>query len=135
MSDIVWQAIIGGCVTVVLAWLQLRTQVIMKNTAKSAVATGKEAASKADDVKQDLKKTTGAIREQLTELGVVSRDTHTLVNNNMAIQLRLNASLSRRLADMTGKQEDKDAAEQADRLYREHEAKQTVVDTAKVEKG
>lgn len=60
-------------------------------------------------------------RKQLT-------DVHTLVNSNMGIQLKLNAVNSRWRADMSQKTEDIKAAFEAEKLLREHDAKQATVD-------
>ena len=54
---------------------------------------------------------------------------HVLVNNNMGIQLALNASVTRRLANLTGDPTDSAAADAAEKLYREHVSKQAVVDS------
>jgi hypothetical protein len=55
-------------------------------------------------------------------------DIHTLVNNNMAIQLKLNAVTLRRMAGLTQEVGDIEAAAAAEKLYAEHMAKQALVD-------
>lgn len=53
----------------------------------------------------------------------------TLVNSNWAIQLRREARLARRVAEMPGaSREDMEAAEQAERLLANHEAQQAELD-------
>jgi hypothetical protein len=64
----------------------------------------------------------------ITSLAGVAKDTHTLVNSNMGVQLRLTATFARRLADITNSPEDIAAANQADDLYQEHVKKQDIVD-------
>jgi hypothetical protein len=66
---------------------------------------------------------------KLDGLAVVTDKTHTLVNSNMGVQLKLNALVSRRLADLTRDPADITAAELAERLYHEHQGKQAVVDS------
>lgn len=55
---------------------------------------------------------------------------HVLVNNNMAIQLRVNAYQARRIASMTKSKEDKTAATEAERLLSAHEQQQAKVDAS-----
>jgi hypothetical protein len=63
--------------------------------------------------------------------GKVIRDTHTLVNSNMGIQLRLNSVALRRIASLTGLPDDAAAASLAESAYAEHLKKQALVDDAK----
>lgn len=65
---------------------------------------------------------------RLSQVVKTGEATHILVNSNFGTQLKLNAVLSRRLADITEKQIDIEAAETAERLLRDHEAKQSIVD-------
>jgi hypothetical protein len=64
----------------------------------------------------------------------VAKDTHTLVNSNMGLQLRKSMLQSRRIADMSAasnastKVEDARMADEDERIYNEHVAKQAVVD-------
>lgn len=122
MSDVVWQALIAAAVTLTLAWMNQRTK-------DAVVKTGKEAAGKAEEVKTTLEATTTKQAETLEGMAKVGEATHVLVNNNMAIQLKLNAVLARRLAETTKAASDLAAAVTAERLLAEHEAKQTVVDS------
>lgn len=70
---------------------------------------------------------------RLTEVQRVGVDTHTLVNSNMHVQLKLNAELTRWKANQTGDEADERAAQTAQRMLSEHEAKQAIVD-AKADK-
>lgn len=54
---------------------------------------------------------------------------HTLVNSNMGVQLKLGAELSRWKATQTKNKQDVRAADEAERLWQEHEAKQAIVDS------
>ena len=58
----------------------------------------------------------------------VTDNTHTLVNNNMQIQLALNAKTSRALANVTGKLEDAKAADAAEWALKEHLQRQREMD-------
>lgn len=83
-----------------------------------------------EDVKDALKQSTVAASVKADEGLKIAKDTHTLVNSNMGVQLRLNAELSRWKADQTGLAEDARAADVAEQMIREHESKQRLVDDA-----
>ncbi len=55
--------------------------------------------------------------------GQIAVATHVLVNNNMAVQLRLHAATARRLAKLTNDIVDMEAADLAENLAREHDGK------------
>ena len=95
VSDLIWQALIAACVTVVLAIFVSMTQV------------------------------------KLAQIQKVGVDTHTLVNKNYGIQLKLTEIALRRVADYTKDPKDMEAAEEAGRLYAEHMARQAIVDSGK----
>ncbi len=70
MSDLVWQAIIAGLVTVILAWMQQR------------------AANKAEEVRLHLVQTTAAVQrtadvaaDKLNQIAEVGQSTHQIVNS------------------------------------------------------
>lgn len=65
---------------------------------------------------------------KLRSIGKTADATHTLVNSAMSTQLKLNAVMSRRLANMTKNQTDRDAAALAEKLYEDHEVRQRIVD-------
>lgn len=54
---------------------------------------------------------------------------HTLVNANMGAQLKISAIALRRLSIISGSNDDRAAADLADKLYDEHNVKQAVVDS------
>jgi hypothetical protein len=54
--------------------------------------------------------------------------THELVNSAMGAQLKLNATVSRRLANLTGEAADVEAANEAERLLGVYEVKQAKAD-------
>lgn len=69
------------------------------------------------------------VTKSLNNIEIVSAATHTLVNSASLVQLRLNAMLSRRVAEFPGaSQEDKEAAKVAEELYQEHKKRQEAVD-------
>lgn len=126
ISDVVWTAIIGGAVTVILAVLQIiNTHAIRVasnkagTAAKSAQSSATIAAASADD-----------LNRKADDLAVVAGKTHTLVNSNMGVQLKLNSVVTRRLATLTNDADDMAAAALAEKLLGEHEAKQKAVDAA-----
>lgn len=85
----------------------------------------KEIAAKVEAVRVEAKEGSN----KLEAIAKVSEATHTLVNSNMGAQLKLTAVATRRLAALTNDQADLDAADLADKLLAEHEAKQAVVDS------
>jgi hypothetical protein len=93
VSDLVWQALIAGVVTVILAIFNAMTQIKLSQIQKTGV------------------------------------DTHILVNKNYGIQLNLTKIALRRVADITKDAIDVAAADEADRLYIEHMARQAIVDS------
>jgi hypothetical protein len=117
VGDVVWQGVIAGAVTIVLAWIGHR-----------AKAAADQAAVKAEEVKVDLKASDAETSKKLNEMAEVGEATHTLVNANMGVQLLLNATVTRRLADITKDPVDAEAAGLAQKLYDEHQAKQATVD-------
>lgn len=107
----------GGVISIVLAILNRRVE-------KKADL----AASKVEQVRVDLQATDSATAEKLASLAAVTNETHTLVNSNMEVQLKLNAELSRWKADQTGQAKDAEAAEKAEALFKSHQGKQADVD-------
>jgi hypothetical protein len=128
VSDVVYQALIAAAATVILAYLQMRTRASVQDAAAEASAASGHAAGAAREVRRTLQDNTAATDGKLAGLATVAAATHALVNNNMAVQLRLNAVLARRLAELTGDPEDARAADLAERLAAEHAAKQDGVD-------
>jgi len=68
------------------------------------------------------------IRTGQETLEKVTNDTHTLVNSNMGVQLKITALTSARVAQLTGHPDDIAAAEIAKLAYDEHAKKQAMVD-------
>jgi len=65
----------------------------------------------------------------------INKATHTLVNNNMAVQLKINSILADRISVLTGDKHDLLVAVEARRILTEHEVKQTIVDEQYANKG
>lgn len=124
------QAAIAAIVTIVLAYFQMRTKNAVDIASKDAKVISDVAAVKTEEVKEILAQTTAVTEDKLTDLQQVSKDTHTLVNSNMGLQLRLHAMVTKRLAAITGNEADEAAAELAEHMLLEHEAKQAKVDAA-----
>jgi len=102
----------GGIITLLVARL----------TQSSAHAATKveEAAVKVEEVKSVLETTTNNTDQKLNAI-------HTLVNGAMTAQMKIGAIALRRLAILSGDDDDVKAADLAETAYREHEAKQVVV--------
>lgn len=88
----------------------------------------KVAAVAVEEVKTTLLASTTAANVKMDNLAAVAKDTHTLVNSNMGVQLRLTATALRRIADITKDPADVKASKLADTLLAEHIAKQAIVD-------
>jgi len=61
----------------------------------------------------------------------IASNIHTLVNSNMGVQLRVNWLQARRIADMTKLPSDIELANEAERLYNQHQLKQAQIDLTK----
>jgi hypothetical protein len=92
----------------------------------------KRAQEVADKVEARVSKRAQAVQDQLEENNRQRNrqltTIHTLVNSGMSEQKRINMLLAKRVAKMTGDPLDLKVAEDAERIYMEHEAKQAVVD-------
>jgi hypothetical protein len=95
---------------------------------KSAQEAAIVAAQKVEQVKNDLELRKMAENKRLDLLATVANATHVLVNSNMAAQLALNMSVTKRLADITNDQTDIDAYEHSTKMYNNHMELQVVVD-------
>jgi hypothetical protein len=147
MSDIFWQALIGGAVTVVLAYMQLLTRRSMEERADRAVAKAEvvkntlqtanaRTAAKVAEVKASLENSSSTTELRLGEMKIVADQTHTLVNSAMGIQLQMHAETTRRIAEMTNHANDISDADAAEHALAEHKRKQTIADESKpTEKG
>jgi len=112
--------------TVVLAVLAATTAINTYYDRKGK----KEAAAKVSEVKDVLQVSTQKSQRQMENLQHTADDTHTLVNNNMAIQLNMLAISARTLANLTKTKEHKRLAVQAEAALKDHMDKQAQVDKA-----
>lgn len=120
----------------VLAWL--RSHMMQLSTEANARAVAKEvegvrhsaamAAAKADDANKTIKAATEKTDEKLDKLTEVTDDIHKLSNSQYGTSLRLTAELSRWKANQEDNPEYARAAEEAEKMYREHMASQAKVD-------
>jgi hypothetical protein len=135
VADAVWTGAFATVLAAFIAWLKYDTDRKTRKDARETRAeaaraseAATEAASRVEEVKTTLQTNTTATDVKLQSIAATGEKTHTLVNSNMGVQLKLNAVLSRRLADMTKAPLDISVADQAERLLREHEGKQASVD-------
>jgi hypothetical protein len=104
----------------------------LKSGQQAAATEVRAAAVEVAAVKTTLADNAETQARTLDNIAAVTHDTHTLVNNNMGVALHVNKVNARRLAVLPGATaEDHAAADMADRLYAEHQAKQAAVDAAK----
>lgn len=128
-------AIIGFMSLAVSGYIGLKMAQVKANT-QEAVGVAKEAAIKVEQVAVKAEENAAIVAatsqessKQMAEIARVGVDTHTLVNNNMGVQLKLGADLSEFKAATTGLAEDIAAAKLARGLYEEHVRKQALVDS------
>jgi hypothetical protein len=136
VSDVVWQALIAAVVTLVLSAMAHRAASKAATAAKAAEGAAKAAEAKADTaaVKVEEVKTTLAADKassdaKLGGLAEVTGKIHVLTNSNMAAQLKISSVALKRVAELTKHPDDVAAFQLADKLLREHEGKQAVVDS------
>jgi hypothetical protein len=115
---------------------------IANQNALQANKNAEDAAKQARMVSRTLATTSAesvAAREQqdnrMSELTMLAKDTfiqgdkiHTLVNSNMGAQLQVSMAALKRIADLTNDPSDRLIAENAEKLFHEHEDKQATVD-------
>src|SRR5688500_1486241 len=125
-------------VSLVLTGVLVRFLYLISKGQATATAFSGAAADRATEVGFIVRNTSAVIMadankldKKLDEIAKVGRDNHILLNSGWAVQLKINAVVTRRLADITGKPEDEEVAQKAERLWREHEEKQAIVDTGK----
>jgi hypothetical protein len=121
-------SVIGTIVTSYLAYMIARMNFNLGSGVKSAQEASIVAAQKVEQVQNDLESRAKAGDRRLDSLAVVAHSTHVLVNNNMAVQLALNMSVTKRLADITNDQSDIDAYNHSSKMYYNHMERQAVVD-------
>ncbi len=140
VSDVVWQAAIGGAVTIVLSVVSgIGTVVLYRMQINAAKKVDKVAADleiktantnkKLENVKTTLEDNTAATDEKLANLAKVAEATHTLVNSAMGRALALTAETARAKAQITCDRADLIAADLAEKMLKEHMAKQAKVDS------
>jgi hypothetical protein len=125
-------AFFGTAFTGIMAYLLTRLnqkQAIAAERAEVAVTKVAEVAVKAQEVKKTLSESTEAITGKLDGIAKVGEATHILVNNNMAIQLRISAAALRRIArSPEASPDDQTAAQLAEEALAEHLRKQKELD-------
>lgn len=115
-AESVWSAVITVTGLIVVAWMNQRA--------------AEKAARKVEDVKKTLEKTTASANKKLDAISKTGEAVHVLVNSSMSAQLKISMIALRRVAELTSNHDDVAAAELAEKLFREHEVKQNVLDTA-----
>lgn len=137
-TDLPWQAkvwfqiatlFIGALTalgTAYIGYLTTRVRVGQERAADRVV----DVAEKAEAVKETLVETTAEVKQQLGQIQRTGKETHTLVNSNMEVQLELTATALEELARETGKESHRDAAKKARMLLESHIGKQAKVDAA-----
>jgi hypothetical protein len=124
-------SLIGTMFTGILTYLMARLNARAAVAAKAVEQVSERAAVAAtavEQVKKDLSTSQDVVNEKLDKAQETADKTHTLVNSNMGAQLKMHASLCRRMAEKTHEPDDIAAANQAERLLAEHEGKQAAVD-------
>jgi len=90
-------------------------------------------ANKAKADRVEIKDTAAVAVERnerkLETIAKTAESVHILVNSSMSAQLKISAVALRRVADLTRHPDDAAAAELAEKLLAEHEAKQKLVDS------
>lgn len=106
MTETLWNAVIAGCVTIALAWIQSR--------AASKVA------QKVEGVKEDLKAGDAVVAQELVTIRETGEKTHSIVNSERTQMLRFSAILARRVATLSGHADDDTVAKAAEELLRKN---------------
>lgn len=121
-----------GTVTAIAIAVGFIAQIVLQVMAKFEAREIKDRlAHTAREVKDDLLVATTKADEKFAELIKTGDKTHGLVNSNHLAQLKISAIALRRLVVALGEKattEDEAAAREAERLFKDHEAKQAVVD-------
>ncbi len=125
--------VVGGCFLAYITYLTAR----MKYLADEVNRKQDLAVRRVEEVKVDLEHSDAARGEQISAVTMAQsvhgdqlKAIHTLVNNNMAIQLRINAEQAQELANLKQTPEARHIADIAARALAEHEARQRQVDDA-----
>lgn len=135
ISDVTWQALIAGVVTVILAYMSHRTKQKVEDEAGQSKVRVREVKVKVeevkdsvDEIKESVAHTEGETAARLKAIARIAQDTHTLVNSNMGVQLEAVARGLREIARLRGLPGDDEAASVAEAAYQDHERKQDLVD-------
>jgi hypothetical protein len=133
--------IVGLCLTflgVVFSGIMTYLGLRIIQQGKAAATEAKDVVATTKEVKTTLVAATAKTDGKLDTLAGIgdeslklNKDIHTLVNSAMGNALRLSAAQSKRIAETTGDPADIALAEQAAKLFKEHEAKQYIVDTSR----
>lgn len=132
----------GTAISGVVVFLLAKLNVSAKNAAEAVTSVKTDliregnrtisqlevAARQVKQVKESLAASDEQLHSRLDEMAATGQATHVLVNSNMGEQLKLNALLSRRMADLTKIPEDIQAAKCAEAKLQDHESKQAMVD-------
>lgn len=89
-----------------------------------------KADQKAAEVKQTVIQTTADQNEKLDAIAKQGEIIHTIVNGKMSIQLKVNAELARKIADLTHDPKDIAFAEMAEKTYKTYMATQSQVEAS-----
>lgn len=132
MTESAWQtiiqALIAGIVTVILAYFQLKITLAIKAAELSAKIEAQKVATKVEVATVKAEMATATQTAALAAVTEVATKTHSLVNSDFGELLKSSAALARWKATQTGKPEDAQAAETAEKRSAEHEAAQVRVD-------
>ena len=111
---------------------QIILQVMAKMDAIKAARMQQIAIANAMAASKQQTNAAAATVNKINAIAAVTRDVHTLVNSNMGVQLKLNAELSRwkatQMKGSPGEAAAATAANEAEKLYNDHVAKQHIVD-------
>lgn len=142
MTETVWQAVIAAAVTIILSIIQLWTVIIQLRTKKTieetttaaarkveeVKATARHAATKVEEVKETFMRDAIVKDELLNSLVDVTNKTFALANGAFSAQLEIASTALRKIADMQASPENLEAAEVAERLFRQHKDKRSAID-------
>ncbi len=119
---------LSTCFTGVMAFLIAKLNRGQITAATKVDEAARIVAVQVENVKQAVGLRNSVLDGKLVGLAQIAQSTHILVNSSFAAQLRISALALRRIAAMTGHSDDIEAADVAERLHREHEQKQYMID-------
>jgi hypothetical protein len=131
-TAIVWQAFFTAIVTIVIAWMQLKTkQAVEKSgdaTKKAVVDTGKAAAVKAEAVKDSLDEHNVGANQKLDMIAGTTQATLGYVNSAYGAQLELQVKTAKALVAVKPTPENQELLRAAEEAYAKHVRRQAFVD-------